>query len=728
MSSVNIHPAASYELGARFYSHYPLDKSLSGVQFALSAPGAHKVELCLFDDDNREVKITIPNQYPYLRNDVWRLFVPDIKPGQQYGYRVHGEWNPQVGQRHNPAKLLIDPYAQKLNGEIQWHDSLFDYTLGENEEWRINELDSAGFTPKSVVVEHEFDWGNVAPPAHQMVHSIIYELNVRGFTMQHPEIPEELRGTYLGLCQPAVIDYLKKLGVTAVELLPVTSFGSEQRLDNQGLENYWGYNPLALMAPEASMAVDDPVNELKIMVKCLHQAGIEVILDVVFNHTTEGGNDGPCLSFRGIDNQGYYLLHDRNPEVSINHSGCGNTLKVENPMVMRMVTDTLRMWVQEYHIDGFRFDLAPGLGRKNGHYDSNSPFFQTIYQDPVLSSVKLIAEPWDLAGDGYQLGNFPRPWSEWNDRYRDCVRSFWRGDQGLLGQMAERLCGSSDIYRWKNRAPSASVNYICSHDGFTLHDLVSYSHKHNDANGEHNRDGDDHNFSWNCGSEGESHDTRIIALRERYKRSLLATLFLSNGVVMIQAGDEFGNTQSGNNNAYCQNNPTGWLNWSWLDKETAEQQRNYQLMRFVRLLIRARKENSILTRDRFLCGIEEDPENYEVLWRSMDGRLMRSGDWQNPRNQSLFLHLLGDQSEPCECNFLVLFNSGIREQVFKLPRVDGLKRRECLLDTSQSQVFTELPDFTECETVKVLPHSVMVLKDECLQDCPTATELIARTS
>lgn len=482
-----------------------------------------------------------------------------------------------------------------------------------------------------------------------------------------------------------------------------------------------------MMAPEASMAIDDPVTELKTMVKCLHEAGIEVIMDVVYNHTTEAGSDGPTLSYRGIDNSGYYLLSDRNPEHDINHSGCGNTLKVENPMVMKLVTDALRMWVEEYHIDGFRFDLAPGLGRKHWHYDQGSPFFQTIYQDPVLSSVKLIAEPWDLAHDGYQLGNFPKPWSEWNDRYRDCVRSFWRGDQGLLGQMAERLCGSSDIYRWSGRTPSASINYICSHDGFTLNDLVSYSHKHNEANREDNRDGDNHNFSWNCGIEGDTHDEAVVELRERYKRNLLTTLFLSKGVVMLQAGDEFGNSQMGNNNVYCQNNPVGWQDWSWLNKETKTEQRHHQLMRFVRTLIAARKQHPLLNGNRFLRGIEEDPEDYEVLWRNTEGKLMRPGDWQNPKNQCLIMHLLGDKTDPCQCDFLILFNSGNSEQSLKMPILGELKRRQCLLDTAEASLCRGVKaDVSHENSIRVLPHSVVILKDYCVPNCSSNKEIIVQ--
>ncbi len=483
MTCHHICPSENPLLGAHYHPSYrPLgcDQPISGVQFAIKSFHAKRVELCLFDDHGVEKRIEIP----WCKNHTWHVFIEGIKPGQRYGYRVHGPWNPRTGMRFNPSKLLVDPYARKLDGEVQWTSALYDYKKGDNGQWLYSYEDSAPYVPKSVVVYDDFQWGEILRPKYSMAESIIYELNVRGFTMTHPEVPEHLRGTYLGLCHPPVIKYLKELGITAVELLPVTSFVTEERLAKQELKNYWGYNPLAFMAPESSLAVKDPVSELKTMIRCLHEAGIEVILDVVYNHTAEAGNDGPVLSYRGLDNTEYYLLDGRDPTVSINHSGCGNTLKVEQSTVMKLVLDSLRHWVEEYHIDGFRFDLAPALGRRHWHFDQNSSFFQALDQDPVLSGVKLIAEPWDLAPDGYQVGNFPEPWSEWNDRYRDCIRAFWRGEHGLLGQITERLCGSSDIYRGRGRQPSASVNYICSHDGFTLNDLVSYHHKKNHANGE----------------------------------------------------------------------------------------------------------------------------------------------------------------------------------------------------------------------------------------------------
>ncbi len=716
MTRHRICPSESPLLGAHFYSSYtPLGsiQPVSGVQFAIKSFHARRVELCLFDENGVEERIDVP----WCKNHIWHIFIEGLKPGQRYGYRAHGPWNPRTGMRFNPSKLLVDPYARKLDGKVQWSDALYDYKKGDNGQWLYNNTNSAGFVPKSVVVYDDFQWGDSLRPKYSMAESVIYELNVRGFTMAHPEVPEHLRGTYLGLCHPPVIEYLKELGITAVELLPVTSFVTEERLEQQGLTNYWGYNPLAFMAPEANLAVEDPVLELKTMVNCLHEAGIEVIMDVVYNHTAEAGNDGPILSYRGLDNTEYYLLDSRDPTVSINHSGCGNTLKVEQSTVMKLVLDSLRHWVEEYHIDGFRFDLAPALGRRNWHFDRNSSFFQALEQDPVLSGVKLIAEPWDLAPDGYQLGSFPEPWSEWNDRYRDCIRAFWRGEHGLLGQITERLCGSSDIYRGQGRQPSASINYICSHDGFTLDDLVSYNHKNNQANGEDNRDGDSHNFSWNCGYEGETDCLEILQLRERYKRSMLATLLLSNGAVMFQAGDEFGNSQNGNNNVYCQDNETGWLDWSWLKGSNERDQRNKRLQAFTSGLIRIRREGLRYSRDHFLRGIEEDPENYEVLWRRQSGELMRPGDWGDPVRQTLCLHWLGDLGEPCDCDFLILLNASDSRQYFTLPEEAPCRQRHLVMDTAIEDAF-KVRILSGEQGCTVEPHSLVVLQDYCEPCCP----------
>lgn len=714
MTSHRIFPSASPVLGAHYLSSYTPpggELPVSGVQFAITSFHARRVELCLFDEDDNEQSIEIP----WCQNHIWHLFVEGIKPGQRYGYRVHGPWNPRTGMRFNPSKLLVDPYAKKLDGQVKWCQALYDYKKGENGQWVYNCDDSRNFMPKSVVVHDDFDWGDNLRPKYSMAESVIYELNVRGFTMTHPEVPEHLRGTYLGLCQPAIIQYLKDLRITTIELLPITSYVSEERLSKQGMNNYWGYNPLAFMAPEAHLAVADPVRELKTMVKCLHEAGIEVIMDVVYNHTAEAGHDGPLLSYRGLDNTSYYLLDSRNPTITINHSGCGNTLKVEQPMVMKLVLDSLRHWVEEYHIDGFRFDLAPALGRRNWHFDRNSAFFQALNQDPVLSRVKLIAEPWDLAPDGYQLGNFPEPWSEWNDRYRDCIRAFWRGEHGLLGQVTERLCGSSDIYRGQGRQPSASVNYLCSHDGFTLNDMVSYLHKHNQANGENNRDGDNHNFSWNCGHEGETNNPAIRQLRERYKRTLLATLILSNGAVMFQAGDEFGNTQKGNNNVYCQDNETGWLDWFWLNGSSEQQQCNSRLQKFTAGLIRVRRSNARYQRDSFLRGLEEDPTNHEVLWRGQHGGLMQSEDWDDPTRQTLCLHWLGDQKEPCDCDFLILLNASDNRQEFLLPEPHARHRRHLVMDTASEEALKITP-LDNSQIYAVEAHSLVVLQDYC-QPC-----------
>ncbi|MDP0561179.1 MAG: glycogen debranching protein GlgX [Candidatus Endonucleobacter sp. (ex Gigantidas childressi)] len=709
------HPDQVFQ-GARFFPAQRLKDGtvVSGVQFGLKSIHASKVELCLFDSDDKETRIAMP----WCQHYIWYVFVEGIDPEQKYGYRVDGPWNPQAGMRFNSFKLLIDPYTQKLDGSIKWSSSLYDYTIGDNGQWLYNKEDSASCMPRSVIVDNQFDWGEKNRPRYKMAESIIYELNVRGFTMTHPDIPESLRGTYLGMCQLVVMDYLKSLGITAVELLPINSGVTEERLDKLGLRNYWGYNPLAFMAPENTMAVSDAVTEFKTMVKSFHDAGIEVIMDMVFNHTAESGNDGPLLSYRGIDNLDYYLLDEKDPTVSINHSGCGNTLRVDRTTVMKLILDSLRHWVEEYHIDGFRFDLAPILGRRNWHFDKYSSFFQALEQDPVLCNIKLIAEPWDLAPDGYQLGCFPHRWSEWNDRYRDCTRAFWRGEHGLLGQIAERLCGSADIFQGNGRHPSSSINYICSHDGFTLNDLVSYSEKNNKDNCENNKDGDNHNFSWNCGHEGETDCQDVMRLRERYKRSLLATLMLSNGALMLQAGDEFGNSQQGNNNAYCQDNEIGWLDWSWLHDDAESSLSKKRLQQFTSGLIRGRRESSRFAMDHFIRGVEEDPENHEVLWRSQHGAVMKPKDWADPALQTICLHWLGVTGKPCDCDFIIFLNASHKAQHFTLPKERNRRERYQIMDTSVDEAFNVRILSDDDHEYTVESHSVVVLQDYCHPFCP----------
>ncbi|MDD7805584.1 MAG: glycogen debranching protein GlgX [Endozoicomonas sp. (ex Botrylloides leachii)] len=713
MVSFSIHPVTDPIQGAHYRSAFYLEsqqRSASGVQFGLKSTQATKVELCLFDQHGGEQHITIP----WCDNHIWHVFVEGIQPGQHYGYRVHGPWNPAQGLRFNPAKLLFDPYAQKLAGQLQWSKELYDYEVGENGQWCHSRCDSAAYVPKSVVITHQFDWSNETRPNYKMAESVIYELSVRGFTMMHPDVPEPLKGTYLGMCQPEIMNYLKSLNITAVELLPITSQVTEQRLAKKGMKNYWGYNPLAFMAPEDSLAVNDPIVELKTMIKCFHEAGIEVIIDVVYNHTAESGTDGPLLSYRGIDNLSYYLVDNKAPVISINHSGCGNTIRAEHPMVIQLIMDSLRYWVEEYHIDGFRFDLAPILGRRHLSFDTYSALFQAVEQDPILKSVKIIAEPWDLAADGYQLGNFPDRWSEWNDRFRDCIRAFWRGEHGQLSQMTERLCGSADIFRQRGRKPSSSVNYICSHDGFTLHDLVSYREKKNAANDEKNQDGDSHNLSWNCGHEGETDDQEINLLRERYKRSLLATLLLSNGAVMLQAGDEFGNSQQGNNNAYCQDNEIGWLDWSWLSNEGEKSDRNKKFQQFTVSLIEARRKGERFGQDHFLKGIEEDHENYEVLWRNQSGQLMTVDEWANPSRQVVCLQWFNTQKTSCGCSYLILFNASLQQQDFTLPLTNTSKERQryLVMNTATDGIFKKKQRLNNTD-ILVEQHSIVMLKEIC---------------
>ncbi|KEQ14762.1 hypothetical protein GZ77_10765 [Endozoicomonas montiporae] len=583
-----------------------------GANFSVYAPQAQRLELCLFDGNDKETRLPMEPS----AMGVWHLFVSGVRAGQCYGFRADGQWHPDLSPRFNNRKLLLDPYSREVKGEVSWHPALFDYSISKSTgAWNISEIDSAGVMPRSVVREREFDWQEVRKPGTSRTDSIIYELHVKGFSIQNEAVPEELRGTYLGLSHPASIAYLKQLGVTAVELLPVTSRVSEERLDNMGLSNYWGYNPLCLMAPEPSLAIDDPVTEMKTMVRELHRAGIEVIMDVVFNHTCESGHGGPSLSLRGLSERDYYLI-DETIDVrghkkidSTNYTGCGNTMNFDSPQTLKLTMDALRCWVEEYHIDGFRFDLAPTMARQGRVFRKDSAFFQAIYQDPLLSQCKMIAEPWDIGPEGYRLAGFPREWQEWNDRYRDGIRSFWRGDNHRVADIGWRMVGSVDIFG--SHRPIGSINYICSHDGFTLNDLVSYEHRHNLANGEHNRDGDAHNYSCNYGVEGQTTHTPILERRQRAKRNMLATLMLSRGTPMLMAGDEFGNTQDGNNNAYCQDSKLSWLDWSWQNDESAWQEK--ELQAFTAKLIELRKTHPLL---------QGDGGRQHVCWMDRHGALL----------------------------------------------------------------------------------------------------------
>jgi len=654
----------------------------SGVNFALFSENATGVELCLFDD-GRETQIPVREQ----TDQVWHVYLPEARPGLRYGYRVHGPWDPAAGHRFNPAKLLFDPYARAIEGEIRWSDEVFGYRIGDPAaDPARDDRDSAPFMPKAVVVDTAFTWGDDRPPRVPWSDTVIYEAHVKGLTKRHPEVPEALRGTYAGLTSPPVVEYLQSLGVTAVELMPVHAFVQDQHLAQRGLANYWGYSSVGFFTPEGSYAASGPpgrqVAEFKTMVKTLHQAGIEVILDVVYNHTAEGNHLGPTLSFRGIDNASYYrLAEDRRHYMD--YTGCGNTLNMLHPRTLQLIMDSLRYWVQEMHVDGFRFDLASALARELHEVDRLGAFFDIIHQDPVLSQVKLIAEPWDLGEGGYQVGNFPVLWAEWNGIYRDTVRAFWKGDEGQAGGMASRLTGSSDIYGRGGRRPYASVNFVTAHDGFTLHDLVSYNDKHNEANGEGNRDGHDHNLSWNHGVEGPTDDPAIVALRERQKRNFLATLLLSLGVPMLSHGDELGRTQEGNNNAYCQDGPLSWVDWQ-LDG------RRKELLAFTREVIRLRRRHPSFRRSKFFHGRRiRGAAVKDLAWFRPDGKEMTEDDWTNPHTRCFGLRLAGDaigevdrMGRPVRDDTLLMLINAFWEPVtFVLPAHRPGQRWDVVLDT-----------------------------------------------
>ena len=583
-------PGSFHLPGAHFVDHsleVTLPDQAVGVNFAVFAPRAEALTLSLFDEAGNET--TFNMQGPV--KGIWSVMIEGVQEHQQYGFRADGRWAPDEGLRFNSAKLLTDPYSKDVKGKVIWKPDLYDYSGLHRHEWQKNTVDNADLTPKSVVRCDSFDWEGVKRPTTPDDQEVIYEVHVKGFTQLHPEVPEHLRGKYLGMCHPVMVDYLKSLGITTVELLPVTSFVSESRLQKLGLKNYWGYNPLCFMAPEASYAIEDPVKELKTMIRELHRAGIKVLMDVVYNHTCEAGSDGASLNLRGLAEAEYYLLdHQHGHMHCANYSGCGNSLSFDTPESIKLLMDSLRYWAEQYQMDGFRFDLAPTMARKYRQFDPASPFFRAVHQDPVLSRRKMIAEPWDLGPDGYRLSGFPKEWQEWNDRCRDGIRAFWRGDVDRTVDLAWRLAGSRDIFG--HGRPDASINYICSHDGFTLNDLVSYQHRHNLANGEDNRDGDSHNYSFNYGCEGKSDDPNIIQQREQAKRNMLTTLMVSRSTPMILAGDEFGNSQQGNNNGYCQDKEISWLDWSWLEPSAKPEAVAQQA--FVSGLIRLRKSRPVL--------------------------------------------------------------------------------------------------------------------------------------
>jgi len=656
-----IWPGSRAPLGATFDG--------SGTNFALYSAVATKVELCLFDREGNENRIELTE----VDNDVWHCYLPGIAPGHQYGYRVYGPYDPANGHRCDPSKLLLDPYAKAISGTVKNDPSLFSYDFADPTQ--RNEEDSADSTMRSVVVSPFFDWGRDRPPAHPYNETIIYEAHVKGFTKLHPDIPKELQGTYLGLAHPAAIKHLTDLGVTAIELMPVHQFVNDTSLQDKGLSNYWGYNTIGFFAPHNGYATygqnGHQVNEFKTMVKNLHEAGIEVILDVVYNHTAEGNHMGPTLSFRGIDNASYYRLVDGDQAHYFDTTGTGNSLLMRSHAVLQLIMDSLRYWVTEMHVDGFRFDLASTLARQFHEVDKLSTFFELIAQDPVLSGVKLIAEPWDVGDGGYNVGEFPALWSEWNGKYRDTMRDFWRGEPSTLGEFAARISGSADLYQHSGRAPMASINFITAHDGFTLNDLVSYNNKHNEANGEGNADGESNNRSWNCGEEGPSEDPEVLSLRSRQIKNFLTTMLFSQGVPMICHGDEMGRTQAGNNNVYCQDNELSWVNWNL----NATQQ---DLLHFTRKVIKLRKDHPVLRRRRFFYGDAAhggESKLQEIGWLRPSGEHMRDEDWTAWYARSLMVYVNGHAiSEPnlhgekiVDKSFLLLVNASEEDIEFTIP-------------------------------------------------------------
>ncbi len=701
--TIKDYPGSPYPLGATW--------DRSGVNFALFAENATGVELCLFDSpeatkESYRLKLT---ERSY---QVWHAYLPGIKPGQLYGYRVHGPFEPENGHRFNPNKLLIDPYAKAISGTVNWHDSLFGYQIGDD-DLSFSPSDSAPYVPKGVVIDDRFDWEDDKAPKIPYFKSIIYETHVKGFTRLHPGIPEEIRGTYAAMGHPVTIAYLLELGVTAVELMPVHHFITDRYLLDKDLTNYWGYNSIGFFAPDVrysgSGTLGGQVTEFKEMVKALHKAGIEVILDVVYNHTGEGNQMGPTLSFKGIDNASYYRLVEDQKRYYMDYTGTGNTLNANLPTVLRLIMDSLRYWILDMHVDGFRFDLAATLARELHAVDRLSSFFDIIHQDPVISQVKLIAEPWDIGEGGYQVGNFPPGWSEWNGKYRDCIRDYWRGADSMLAEFGQRFTGSSDLYEGDYRRPTASINFITAHDGFTLHDLVSYNEKHNEANGENNQDGESHNRSWNCGAEGLTTDPAIVALRGQQKRNLLATLFLSQGVPMLLAGDELGRTQRGNNNAYCQDNYISWVDWAAADED---------LLAFTRKLIRLRKDHPVFCRRRWFQGLPIKGSGVEdIAWFLPEGTEMTEENWSHDFAKSLAVFLNGkglrsrgpSGEQIVDDSFYVIFNAYHGPIVYQLPPRKYGREWTKILDTSNSRVEEEGVAYGASENIIVEGRSVVLL-------------------
>jgi glycogen operon protein len=700
-------PGSPYPLGATFDG--------AGTNFALFSEVAEKVELCLFDDGT-ETRVRLPEVDGFVHHG----YLPGIGPGQEYGYRVHGPHAPELGLRCNPNKLLLDPYAKAVSGAVDWDESLFGYRFGDPDS--RNDADSAAHTVRGVVINPFFDWATDRPPNIPYNETVIYEAHVRGLTIQHPEIPEQLRGTYSGLAHPVMIDYLTGLGVTAVELLPVHQFLHDSGLSERGLRNYWGYNTIAFFAPHAEYAAmpgpGNQVQEFKAMVRSLHEAGIEVILDVVYNHTAEGNHLGPTLSLRGIDNQAYYRLVEEDQRFYMDYTGTGNSLNARDPHTLQLIMDSLRYWATEMRVDGFRFDLAATLAREFYDVDRLSAFFDLVQQDPVINQLKLIAEPWDVGPGGYQVGNFPPLWTEWNGKFRDTVRDFWRGVPATLGEFGSRFAGSSDLYQHDGRRPVASINFVTAHDGFTLQDLVSYNEKHNEDNGEDNRDGSDDNRSWNCGAEGPTEDEKINELRARQRRNFIATLMLSQGVPMLLHGDELGRTQQGNNNGYCQDSPLSWVDWSLLEP-------NAELVGFTSAVIALRRNHPVFRRRRFFVGqlTRRGQTLHDIAWFNPAGEEMSEQDWESGFGLCLTVFLNGRAipdldrrgERVVDDSFLLCFNAHEDDVEITTPDSGYANEWAVVLDTATGLVIDgALPADAMVvgagETLPVTSRSLVVLR------------------
>jgi isoamylase len=718
---MRVWPGLPYPLGATWDGE--------GVNFALFSEHATGVELNLFDtpeDAKESHRIVLPE----LTDHVWHAYLPDVRPGQFYGYRVHGPYRPEEGDRFNQHNLLIDPYAKAITGRIQWSNALFAYQVGgPQQDLEMSTENSAGGVPKCVVIDSAFTWGTDRRPRIPWNRTVIYECHVRGMTIRHPDVPGPLRGTYLGLCSDAMIDYFLALGITAIELLPIHQFLVDRHLAEQGLTNYWGYNSIGFFAPDvryATKGLGSQVDEFKSMVKTLHSAGIEVILDVVYNHTGEGNHLGPTLSLRGIDNKAYYRLDPTNPRHYIDFTGCGNSLNMQHPRTIQLIMDSLRYWVEEMHVDGFRFDLAPVLARELLEVNKLGTFFDIIQQDPVLATAKLIAEPWDVGPGGYQVGNFPVRWAEWNGKFRDAIRKYWRGDDGVVPELASRLAGSADIYEGTGRAVYASINFITAHDGYTLYDLVSYERKHNEANGESNQDGHDDNLSRNWGVEGETNDERILDLRFRLMRDFLGTLAFSQGVPMLAHGDEIARTQRGNNNAYAQDNEISWMDWTLDDRRKA-------LLEFTRNVLAIRHAHPVFRRRHFLRGAPvKEGAPKDLMWIRPDGQEMTERDWQDARNKTIGALINGEATDDTDergrpirdDTMMLLTNASDHDVRFTLPQVAPDRRWAELVDTGQNYL-----RMIEAGWVGLAPHSFMLLRfgpdRRLVADAPSREEIVA---